>query len=198
MNKNINQIEFEATSNRNLYHSVIESLLFVSGEPLKASEIAGILECSIDFVNGLMEEVARKYDQEDRGMTLIKLNETYQLVTKADNSDYVQKLLKTNIRQSLSQAALEALAIIAYKQPVTRIAIDEIRGVKSERAVATLLEKKLVKESGRLDVPGRPMLFSTTDEFLKSFGLQNLKQMPNLDTLMESFEDAETGKEEEI
>jgi segregation and condensation protein B len=112
------------------------------------------------------------------------------LVTKSKNSNYVEKLVQNNSRQSLSQAALETLAIIAYKQPITRIDIDEIRGVKSDRAIANLVEKNLVKDSGRLDVPGRPILYSTTDEFLKYFGFNSLNQIPQLNDLVEDkYED---------
>ena len=112
----------------------------------------------------------------------------YQLVTKAENSDFIQKLLKKNRRQSLSQASIESLAIIAYKQPITRIDIDEIRGVKSESAIQKLVEKNLIKDIGRLEVPGRPILYGTTDEFLRQFGLETLKELPSLDL----YSDAET------
>jgi len=109
------------------------------------------------------------------------------LVTKPCNSEFIQKLLKTNTRKSLSQASLETLAIIAYKQPITRVEIEEIRGVKSDRAVYTLSEKKLVEESGRKNVPGRPIIYITTDEFLKHFDFHSLNEMP-------SFEDFNKNK----
>ena len=110
-------------------------------------------------------------------------------ITKAENSDYIQKLLKKNKRQSLSQASLESLAIIAYKQPITRVDIDEIRGVKSESAIHKLLEKDLIKEVGRLEVPGRPILFGTTEEFLRQFGLKELNELPSLDLYSEKDEE---------
>ena len=103
------------------------------------------------------------------------------LVTKPCNSEFIQKLLKTNTRKSLSQASLETLAIIAYKQPITRVEIEEIRGVKSDRAVYTLSEKKLVEESGRKNVPGRPIIYITTDEFLKHFDFHSLNEMPSFE-----------------
>lgn len=190
-NTNINQIKIEELSNKNIYFSIIESLLFASGEPLKIEYIGNIIECSISFTKDLLDYMIKGYSQEDRGIKLINVNDTYQLVTKPKNSDYVQKLLKTNVRQSLSQAALETLSIIAYKQPITRIEIDEIRGVKSDRAVLTLVEKNLIKETGRLDVPGRPILYSTTDEFLKFFGLENLNQMPQLEALIDKYSEEE-------
>ncbi|NMM61346.1 segregation/condensation protein B [Clostridium sp. P21] len=181
---NINQVEIEEVSSKNVYFSIIESLLFVSGEPLDIKQIASIIECSIKFTKDLLLEMTKHYEEENRGITMIKANESYGLVTKSKNSEYIEKLLGTNSRQSLSQAALETLAIIAYKQPITRIDIDEIRGVKSDRALTTLVEKGLIKDSGRLDVPGRPILYGTTEEFLKYFGLENLDDIPYLDDLI--------------
>lgn len=174
------QLEFEEVSNKKRYFSIIESLLFVSGDPLSINSIAYALECSKDFAIELMELFITQYNDEGRGIKIIKLEDTYQFVTKIENSDYVQRLLKTNSRQSLSQAALEVLAIIAYKQPITRVEIEEIRGVKSDRAIYTLVEKQLIKENGRKDIPGRPILYSTTREFLKYFQLEDLKELPNL------------------
>jgi segregation and condensation protein B len=180
---NVDQLEMEEASKKHLYMSIIESLLFASGEPLKLKEISAILECSDDQTESLIEEMKRRYKSEERGLKLITVNNSYQLVTKPENSEYVEKLLKVNNRQSLSQAALETLAIIAYKQPITRVSIDEIRGVKSDRAVITLLDKGLIKETGRLEVAGRPILYSTTDKFLLQFGLESLNEMPSLEEL---------------
>ncbi len=175
---NIKQLEIEEVSAKNIYFSIIESLLYVTGESLKLTEMANILECSIDFTRELINELMLKYEEECRGIKIIEINEGYQFVTKPSNSEYIQKLLKTNIRQSLSQASLETLAIIAYKQPITRVEIEEIRGVKSDRAVYTLLEKKLIKDIGRKNVPGRPIIYATTEEFLKHFDFNNLDSMP--------------------
>lgn len=188
---NMNQIEMEQFSVKNRFISVIESLLFVSGEPIKVKEIASILECDVKFIKNLIEEMKKIYAEENRGITIIEIEDSYSLATKKENSEFVQKLLKINVRQSLSQAALEALAIIAYKQPITRIDIDEIRGVKSDRAVQTLSEKKLIKECGRLEVPGRPILYGTTEEFLKHFGLESLNEMPSLEDVLNNFGDKE-------
>lgn len=182
---NINQIEIEEASSRVIYYSIIEALLFASGEPLSVNNIASIIECSDQFTKNILEELMSKYEVEERGIKLININNKYQLVTKPQHSTYIQKILKNNSRQSLSQASLETLAIIAYKQPITRVDIDEIRGVKSDSAVITLAEKKLIKESGRLDVPGRPILYSTTDDFLRYFGIKDLKDMPSLESFDE-------------
>ena len=129
----------------------------------------------------IIKEMINEYEDENRGIRLISINGAYQLVTKSENSDYIQKLLKKNKKHSLSQASIESLAIIAYKQPITRIDIDEIRGVKSESAIARLIERGLIKDIGRLEVPGRPILYGTTDEFLRQFGLKTIKELPSLD-----------------
>ncbi len=184
---NIDQLEIEEASTKNIYFSIIESLLFVSGEPLDIKQIASIIECSVKFTEQLLEEMSKSYDIDSRGIKIINNKGFYSLATKSDNSTYIEKLLGINSRQSLSQAALETLAIIAYKQPITRVEIDEIRGVKSDRAIYTLVEKGLIKESGRLDVIGRPILYGTTQEFLKYFDLENIDQMPNLDSFVEEF-----------
>lgn len=183
----IEQLEIIDVSSREKNMSIIESLLFVSGEPLKIKQIANILELEISTTKLLIEELSKLYENNSHGIKLININDEYQLVTKKENSSYIQKLLKINSRQALSQAALETLSIIAYKQPITRVDIDEIRGVKSDRAIQTLMEKKLIKESGRLDVPGRPILFSTTEEFLRYFELETLEQMPSIKELEEAI-----------
>ena len=180
------QFEFEEVSNKGKYKSAVESLLFVCGEPISLKEISRILDISEGQTEIVIELLKEDYNNRDRGIKLISLNNCYQLVTKPENSDYIQKLLKKNVRQTLSQASLESLAIIAYRQPVTRIEIDEIRGVKSESAVQKLIERNLIKEVGRLDVPGRPKQFATTDEFLRQFNLHDIKQLPALNL----FEDA--------
>lgn len=183
-NEDINQIEIEEASSKSIYFSIIESLLFVSGEPLEVKQIASTLECSVGFTKDLLSEMVKLYDVKSRGIKIINVNNSYSLVTKPENSDYIEKLFGNNSRQSLSQAALETLAIVAYKQPITRVDIDEIRGVKSDRAISNLVEKGLIKDFGRLEVPGRPILYGTTDEFLKYFGLQNIEQMPSLDEII--------------
>lgn len=185
----IDQLEINEVSNKNKYFSIIESLLFVSGEPLGLKNIAEIIQCDSKYTDKLLKEMTAIYEDNSRGIKLISIDDNYQLVTKPYNSEYIQKLLKTNKRQSLSQASLEALAIIAYKQPVTRIDIDEIRGVKSDRAIVSLNEKNLIKECGRLEAPGRPILYGTTEEFLRYFNLSNLEELPSLDNFVDSFKE---------
>jgi len=190
------QFEIEEVSLKPRIKSAIESLLFVSGDPLTVKDLSNALEITSKDLEGIIKEMMREYEEdENRGIKLISINGEYQFVTKEKNSDYIQNLLKKNKRQSLSQASLESLAIIAYKQPITRIDIDEIRGVKSDSAIQRLVEKDLIKEVGRLNVPGRPILYGTTEEFLRQFGLKELKELPDL----ESFEAEEVSitKEED-
>lgn len=190
-NFELGQVEFEEASKKERIKSIIESILFVTGEPLSLRDIAINLEMPPRYVEEVLNEMILDYEASLRGIKLISIKGEYQLVTKSENSDYIQKLLKKNKRQSLSQASLESLAIIAYKQPITRIDIDEIRGVKSESAIQKLIEKNLIKESGRLDVPGRPILYSTTDEFLRQFELNDLKELPSLDLFEDTTDDTE-------
>lgn len=187
-NKGI-QIPFMNDDKKNLLKSAIEALLFASGEPLSLQDLVNHLEEKSKLIEILIQEMMEEYENINRGIKIICIKGSYQLVTKAENSDYIQKLLKKNKRQSLSQASIESLAIIAYKQPITRIDIDEIRGVKSESAIQRLVEKELVKEVGRLEVPGRPILYGTTDEFLRQFELKDLRDLPSLDLF---------GQEEDI
>lgn len=182
----IKQYEFEGTSEKYKIKSIIESLLFVSGEPLSAKDISNTIDISVKSLINIINEMIEEYKNEDRGINIICINGDYQLATKACNGEYIQKLLKKNKRQSLSQASLESLAIIAYKQPITRIDIDEIRGVKSESALLRLLEKGLIKEVGRLEVPGRPILYGTTEEFLRQFSLKEINELPSLDIYSEN------------
>ena len=190
------QFEFRETSRKSVQKSIIEAMLFVSGDPLTLRDIAINLEATPQYVEEVLNEMMSDYESEERGRKLILINGAYQLVTKSEYSDYIQKLLKKNKRQSLSQASLESLAIVAYKQPITRIDIDEIRGVKSESAIQKLIEKELIKEVGRLEVPGRPILYGTTEEFLRQFGLGDLKELPSLDLFSVEEEDASTYSEE--
>ncbi|NFG99653.1 segregation/condensation protein B [Clostridium botulinum] len=175
------QIQFLEEFQKKSLKSGIEALLFASGEPLTAKELSIYLEEELKIIENTIQEMIEAYDIQERGIKLISIKGSYQLVTKSENSIYIQKLLKKSKRQSLSQASLESLSIIAYQQPITRIDIDEIRGVKSEGALQRLLERDLIKEVGRLEVPGRPILYGTTEEFLRQFGIKDLNQLPSLD-----------------
>lgn len=171
------------TAVRDKFFSVIESLLFVYGDPISLKEISDVLEEEEDFVKFLMDEFELLYKNSDRGLKVFNIDGKYQFGTKPENEKYIVRLLKTNQRQSLSQAAIETLSIISYKQPVTRVEIEEIRGVRSDKAIQTLLDKELIKESGRLEAIGRPILYGTTDNFLKQFGIEKLEELPVLDDI---------------
>ena len=191
------QIPFMNDLNKNSLKSAIEALLFASGEPLSLQDLVNHLEEKSKLIEIIIEEMMEEYENYNRGIKIICIKGSYQLVTKAQNADYIQKLLKKNKRQSLSQASLESLAIVAYKQPITRIDIDEIRGVKSDSALQRLIERDLIKEIGRLDVPGRPILFGTTEEFLRQFELKDLQELPSLDLFgQEDFQENEVQENE--
>lgn len=156
--------------------AIVESILFAMGKPIEAKEIAQVTNLSIKEVEEVIEKLKEKYQLENSGIDLVKLDGKYQLCTKKEYYEYLIKLIKNFPKQELSQAALETLAIVAYRQPVTKSEINKIRGVNSDKALNRLIEYGLVVESGRQNVPGRPLLFATSDEFLRRFGVQNLEQ----------------------
>jgi segregation and condensation protein B len=165
---------------------IVESLLFAAGdEGLSLKQISNVLEVEEYISEKIIEELRASYHNQNRGITLVELAGTYQLATKKENASYLKKLVESPMGSSLSQAALETLAIIAYKQPITRIEIEEIRGVKTERPLQTLLGKALIKEVGRSEGTGRAYLYGTTKEFLDCFGLKSLEELPPLPEKME-------------
>lgn len=160
--------------------AALEALLFVAKDPLTIERMAEILEISTDDIQEILNDLKERYVPASCGITLIELNEGYKLGTKAVLSRYIETLYKQPV-QTLSGAALEVLSIIAYKQPVTRGEVDFLRGVKSDSALATLVDRNLVKEGGRKEGPGRPILYATTEQFLSHFGLTSLKDLPKLE-----------------
>jgi len=166
--------------------AALEALLFVAKNPLTPQLLGEILELDLLEIEELLSKLRARYAVDFCGLTLLEINGGYKLGTKPEVSRYIEILYKQPA-QALSNAALEVLSIIAYKQPVTRGEIDFIRGVQSDRALATLVEKGLVKDVGRKDGPGRPILSATTEQFLLHFGLHSLDDMPNLE--VESLED---------
>lgn len=162
--------------------AALESLLFASGdEGLTLKQIGTALDMSEKEADGLIEDLRTDYESdENRGLTIATLAGTYQLVTKRKYSAVLKKLVENTQIDSISQAALETMAIIAYKQPITRIEIEEIRGVKTERPLRTLLAKGLIREAGRREGIGRAILYATTREFLDYFGLTDIKELPPL------------------
>ncbi|AIQ19425.1 segregation protein A [Paenibacillus sp. FSL H7-0357] len=159
--------------------SIIEGLLFLSGdEGLSARQIAEITEQRPDLATSALEELKDDYINQGRGLQVVQIAGNYRLATLPEHAAYFERLAYSPSRSSLSQAALETLAIVAYRQPITRVEIEEIRGVKSERAIHTLNNKDLIHEVGRAEAVGRPILYGTTKSFLDSFGLASLKELP--------------------
>lgn len=157
----------------------LEALLFASGDPVPGDRLAQILEVPVGHVESMIAEMQQAMTADERGLTIVAVAGGYQLCTKPQLADTVEKLAETQDNR-LSSAALETLAIIAFKQPITRQEIESIRGVKVDRVVHTLMERQLIKEIGRKDAIGRPILYGTTTEFLKCFGLKTLKDLPDL------------------
>lgn len=163
------------------WKAIVESLLFAAGdEGLTLKELTNVLEVEEHVAIDILDELKKGYQKKERGITLIELAGTYQLTTKKEHSAYLKKLVESPSSQTLSQAALETLAIVAYKQPITRTEVESIRGVKSERPLQTLAAKALVKEVGRAEGTGRAILYGTTKEFLDYFGLKDIKELPPL------------------
>lgn len=160
--------------------SAIETMLFIQGEPLEIKEMAQILEADSSKIIELCLELQKEYEEEGRGIRIRRINDSFGYITHKENEIFIQKLCTPIKIKRLSQSALEVMAIVAYKQPVTRGEIDSIRGIKSERVLDGLLAKNLVKISGKSDGVGRPLLYSTTDEFLKKFGFENLNELPDI------------------
>ncbi len=158
--------------------SAIEAILFSVGDAVKISQLATVLEIGEDDVVKIVEIMTDKYEQQKRGMTIIRLEDSFQMATKKEYYDYVRKINNKIKDYSLTDVLIETLAIIAYKQPVTKSMIEEIRGVNSSHSVNKLVEYKLVEEVGRLDGPGRPILFGTTKEFLRGFGIERVEELP--------------------
>lgn len=175
--------------------SVIEALLFAWSDPLALKDIAKVLEVDEKRVAEVLKEMMDDFNYNKRGIQIIKMNDHYQLATKPEHYDYVQKLLEPKQNKGLTQAALETLAIIAYKQPIPKGEIEGIRGVKCDKAIATLLEKDLIEEKGRLEKTGRPILYGTSLNFLKAFGLNSLKDLPPISEFQLLSEEEEEVKD---
>lgn len=187
----------------------IEGILFAAGEPVKASKLAVVLDSDIRSVNEAVEELKNEYESEHRGFNIIEILEGYQICSRPEYYTYIQEILGEQRKQPLSNAAMEALAIIAYKQPITKGQIEHIRGVNSDGCVNRLYERGLIDEAGRLDAPGRPILYVTTENFLRCFGLKDPQELPpidldnlNLDSAqghqLEITEETEQSKTEDI
>ena len=160
--------------------SVLEALLFLSGEVLGVSAIKDILEIPEAEIKRVMEELITEYRERNTGLMIVEIANGYQMVTNPAYGEWIKKFKTTHLSSRLSLPSLETLAIIAYKQPIIRAEIEQIRGVNSDSAIRTLYEKRLIKIMGRKEAPGRPFLYGTTREFLQYFGLKDLTELPTL------------------
>ncbi|HOA54977.1 MAG: SMC-Scp complex subunit ScpB [Acetivibrionales bacterium] len=158
--------------------AIVEGLLFAAGDPVPVARIAEILDLDKSTAKRFLANMALKLQNSQRGILMREIDGSYQLCTRPEHFEYISRLVEPRQKQALSQAAFETLAIVAYNQPVTRARIEMIRGVNSDSSIATLIERNLIREAGRLDSPGRPMLYETTEEFLRSFGFKSVKDLP--------------------
>lgn len=195
----------------NKKESIIEAILFCAGRPVTKKELILSLELSEDDLENLITNMQEKYKTEERGIELIKIDNSYQLCTKKELYEYIYPVLDKRNKPNLSNAALETLSIIAYNPKITRAEIESIRGVSADGCVYKLLEYGLIEEAGKIDLPGKPMSYKTTSDFLKMFGYDNLEQLPELprykldenkqiviDELIETEPDAPMPEREDI
>ena len=171
--------------------SIIEAILFTMGDSVEVSKIASAIEQDVPTTEKLIHNMMDKYQKEERGIRIIEQDHAYQLCSKPEMYEYLIRIAKQPKKYVLTDVMLETLSIIAYRQPITKLEIEKIRGVKSDHAVNKLIEYNLVCELGRLDAPGRPLLFGTTEEFLRRFSVQSLDDLPGIEP-----EKLETFKEE--
>ena len=159
---------------------IIEAILFASGRVVKIGELINILELDADIINKLIIEMREDYSKDNRGLEIIRVEDGFQLASKKEYHEYIYPALDKRIKPTLSQASLEVLAIIAYNKNITKADIDAIRGVDSNAAIYRLMEYGLIAHAGKADLPGKPITYKTTDEFLKMFGLESIKDLPEL------------------
>lgn len=192
----MNSNESNESNESNAAEAIIEAVLFTMGDSVPIEKIASVLEIQKDEARAILQQMILRYDQEDRGIQIIELDGSYQMCTKKQMYEYLIKIASQPKKQILTDVLLETLSIIAYKQPITKLEIEKIRGVSSSHAVNKLVEYELVCELGRLDAPGRPLLFGTTETFLRSFGVNSLDELPKMEP--ERVEEFRQEAEEEL
>jgi len=161
--------------------SIIESMLFVWGEPLSVTKLSTILKASKKEIRVMIQEMEDEYEQQGRGVRIIEVDSHFQLTSAPENHEWLQELCTKSKSKGLSHSSLEVLAIIAYKQPITRSEIEQIRGVKCEKPINHLLDRELIEERGRLDRIGKPIIYGTSKMFLTGFGFTSLKELPSIE-----------------
>ena len=177
--------------NAQIYKSALESMLYVWGEPLSIKAASDVLGIEYEQVKELLNELKDEYENDGRGIRIRQINRSFQMVTAAENAIFIKRLCTPVKSSKLSQAALEVLAIIAYKQPVTKAEIEAIRGVRADRVVEGLMKRNLVAEKGRSEGIGRPIIYGTTDVFLKQFGFSSISELPPFQDLEGVLSDEE-------
>ncbi|MBP3600562.1 MAG: SMC-Scp complex subunit ScpB [Clostridia bacterium] len=185
--------------------SAFEAVLFAGGEPLSIDRFAQVFEIEPEEVVKVMEALEQRLKKNKSGLELVRMENTYQLATKTEYADYIKKAFDIKRRTPLSPAALEVLAVVAYNQPVTKSFIEQVRGVDCSGVVTTLIEKGLVEERGRLELPGKPLLYGTTKNFLRCFSLNDLTELPplpktenDMSDVGEQLEIADDTEEEQV
>ncbi len=163
---------------------ILESILFALGSPAEFEKLEDALEMTHDEIVDLVTDFMKDFNKKSRGMKVIRLENSIQMVSKSEHHPYIAKMLETRAQKGLSQSSLETVSIIAYNQPVTKAMVDAVRGVDSYNSIVRLLERELIEQRGRMDAPGRPMLYGTTSEFLRVFGLESLDELPKLELKM--------------
>lgn len=184
--------------------ATLEAILFAVGEPIEISRLSQSLEVDEETLASVLENLSASLEERNSGLCLLRLDDKYQLCTKSDFASEIRKILEIKKNAPLSNAAFEVLAIIAYNQPVTKSFVEQIRGVDCSGVMASLCQKSLIEEKGRLDLPGRPLIYGTTPEFLRCFCISSLDELPSLPseetqvTLEEALDDGKETKTEEI
>ena len=188
--------EWRMEMDRRKAEAALEAILFAMGDSVELEKLAAAIEEDKETNREILGDLMKKYEEEDRGIRIMELDQSYQLCTKSELYEYLIRVAKQPKKMVLSDVVMETLSIIAYKQPITKLEIEKIRGVKCDHAVNRLVEYNLVTELGRLDAPGRPLLFGTTEDFLRHFGIHSLEDLPALNTVQ--IEDFKAEAEEEI
>lgn len=182
---------------RQKQEAIIEAVLFTMGESVESTKLAEVIEADVATLREIIRDMqGRLLEGEERGISIIEIDGAYQMCTKGEMYEYLIKIAKSPRKYVLTDTVLETLSIIAYKQPITRLEIEKVRGVSCDHAVNRLVELDLIKELGRLDAPGRPLLFGTTEQFLRSFGVKSLEELPELNAVQ--IADFKLQAEEEL
>lgn len=171
--------------------AILEGILFAAGDAVELERLADIVDVDKKSLREILGKMIEDYNYSRRGIHIIRMDDSYQMCTRGEYFEYISRLAEPPRKQNLSNAALEVLSIVAYKQPVTRSSIEHIRGVNCDYIVNRLIERNFIEEKGRLDAPGRPILFGTTQHFLRSFGISALQELPEFDSLGQTIEEGE-------